>query len=120
MRCSNPLCGKEITDSSQYCKYCGTKISHRQITALEKPDDNELDPVDDSDDENLVKKNKDTKETDLEKYITVVDSLPHGSFFHATGGAVNMNISERMKLIAFEAIVGLTSTIVAVLMFVLV
>lgn len=51
---------------------------------------------------------------------TVVDSLPHGSFFHATGGAVNMNISERMKLIAFEAIVGLTSTIVAVLMFVLV
>lgn len=48
---------------------------------------------------------------------TVIDSLPHGSFFHATGGSVNMNISERMKLIAYEAIVGLTSTIVAVVLY---
>ncbi len=48
---------------------------------------------------------------------TVIDSLPHGSFFHATGGSVNMNISERMKLIAYEAMVGLTSTIVAVTLY---
>lgn len=48
---------------------------------------------------------------------TVIDSLPHGSFFHATGGSVNMNISERMKLIAYEAMVGLTSTIVAVVLY---
>lgn len=48
---------------------------------------------------------------------TVVDSLPHGSFFHATGGAVFMNIKERMKLIPFEACVGLTSTLVAVLIY---
>jgi GntP family gluconate:H+ symporter len=48
---------------------------------------------------------------------TVIDSLPHGSFFHATGGAVNMNISERMKLIVFEALVGMTSTIAAVLLY---
>lgn len=48
---------------------------------------------------------------------TVVDSLPHGSFFHATGGAVNMSIKERMKLIPYEACVGLTNTIVAVIMF---
>ena len=48
---------------------------------------------------------------------TVIDSLPHGSFFHATGGSVNMNISERMKLIAYEAMVGLTSTIVAVILY---
>ncbi len=48
---------------------------------------------------------------------TVIDSLPHGSFFHATGGAVNMNISERMKLIAFEAMVGLTSTVVSVIIY---
>lgn len=48
---------------------------------------------------------------------TVLDSLPHGSFFHATGGAVNMNISERMKLIVFEAAVGLTSTVVAVVFY---
>ncbi len=48
---------------------------------------------------------------------TVVDSLPHGSFFHATGGAVNMTIEERMKLIPFEACIGLTSTIVSVVIF---
>ena len=48
---------------------------------------------------------------------TVLDSLPHGSFFHATGGAVNMSISERMKLIPFEACIGLTSTVVAVVDF---
>jgi GntP family gluconate:H+ symporter len=48
---------------------------------------------------------------------TVVDSLPHGSFFHATGGAVNMGISDRMKLIPFEALIGLTSTIVSVIIF---
>ncbi|MDE6280547.1 MAG: GntP family permease [Oscillospiraceae bacterium] len=48
---------------------------------------------------------------------TVVDSLPHGSFFHATGGAVNMTIEERMKLILFEACIGLTSTVVSVVIF---
>ncbi len=48
---------------------------------------------------------------------TVVDSLPHGSFFHATGGSVNMSIGDRMKLIPFEACVGLTSTIVSVILF---
>ena len=48
---------------------------------------------------------------------TVVDSLPHGSFFHATGGAVNMSIGERMKLIPYEACIGLTSTIVSVVIF---
>ena len=50
---------------------------------------------------------------------TVVDSLPHGSFFHATGGSVGMGISKRMKLIPFEALVGLTSTIVAVVIYVI-
>lgn len=45
---------------------------------------------------------------------TVVDSLPHGSFFHATGGSVGMGISRRMKLIPYEALIGLTSTIAAV------
>lgn len=48
---------------------------------------------------------------------TVVDSLPHGSFFHATGGAVNMTIEERMKLILFEACIGLTSTVVSIVIF---
>ena len=46
---------------------------------------------------------------------TVLDSLPHGSFFHATGGSVNMSINDRMKLIPYEACVGLTSTVLAVI-----
>lgn len=50
---------------------------------------------------------------------TVVDSLPHGSFFHATGGSVNMQIKDRMKLIPYEAIVGLTSTIVSSVIYLL-
>lgn len=50
---------------------------------------------------------------------TVLDSLPHGSFFHATGGSVNLSIGERMKLIPYEACVGLTSTAVSVLLFLL-
>lgn len=46
---------------------------------------------------------------------TVVDSLPHGSFFHATGGSVFMGVKERLKLIPYEAAVGLTATIVSCL-----
>ena len=46
---------------------------------------------------------------------TVLDSLPHGSFFHATGGSVKMSISDRMKLIPYEAIIGLTSTILSII-----
>lgn len=49
---------------------------------------------------------------------TVIDSLPHGSFFHATGGSVGMEIKERMRLIPFEALIGLTSTIVAVILYI--
>ena len=47
------------------------------------------------------------------------DSLPHGSFFHATGGSVNMAIKDRMKLIPYEALVGLTSTVVSILVYLL-
>ena len=50
---------------------------------------------------------------------TVIDSLPHGSFFHATGGSVNMQIKERMKLIPYEALVGLTSTVVSCIVYLL-
>lgn len=50
---------------------------------------------------------------------TVIDSLPHGSFFHATGGAAGMEIKERMKLIPYEMCVGLTSTVVAVMTYVI-
>ena len=50
---------------------------------------------------------------------TLIDSLPHGSFFHATGGAAGLEIKERMKLIPYEMCVGLTSTVIAVIMYVI-
>ena len=37
---------------------------------------------------------------------TVLDHLPHGSFFHATAGAVEMNLKERLRLIGYESLIG--------------
>ncbi|MCF2672208.1 GntP family permease [Fusobacterium varium] len=37
----------------------------------------------------------------------VFDGLPHGSFFHISAGSVNMEISERLKLIIWESLVGI-------------
>lgn len=48
---------------------------------------------------------------------TVLDHMPHGSFFHATGGSVNMQMKERLKLIPYETAVGLTLAIVSTLVF---
>lgn len=48
---------------------------------------------------------------------TVLDHLPHGSFFHATGGSVGMQIKERLRLIPFESAVGLTLTVCSLLSF---
>lgn len=48
---------------------------------------------------------------------TVLDHMPHGSFFHATGGAVHMDIKERLKLIPYESAVGLMIAFVSTLMF---
>jgi gluconate:H+ symporter, GntP family len=48
---------------------------------------------------------------------TVLDHLPHGSFFHATGGSVNMEIKERLKLIPYETAVGLTLAVISTLIF---
>ncbi len=50
---------------------------------------------------------------------TVIDSLPHGSFFHATSGSVFMDIKQRMRLIPYEACIGLTSTLVSVIVYLL-
>ena len=44
---------------------------------------------------------------------TVLDHLPHGSFFHATGGSIGMSIKERMRLIPYESLVGLLLTILS-------
>lgn len=45
----------------------------------------------------------------------VFDTLPHGSFFHASAGAVDMSVSERMKLLPVDFLMGfiiaLSSTI---------
>jgi GntP family gluconate:H+ symporter len=48
---------------------------------------------------------------------TVLDHLPHGSFFHATGGSVNMEIKERLKVMPYETLVGLTLAIVSTLIY---
>lgn len=51
---------------------------------------------------------------------TVLDHLPHGSFFHATGGAVEMGIKERLKLIPYESLVGLVLTACSVVVYLIV
>ena len=38
---------------------------------------------------------------------TVLDHLPHGSFFHATGGVCELNFKERLKLIPYESLIGI-------------
>lgn len=47
---------------------------------------------------------------------TVLDHLPHGSFFHATAGATNMSIGERLRLIPYESLIGLSMTIISTIM----
>ena len=51
---------------------------------------------------------------------TILDHLPHGSFFHATGGSVNMSFSNRLKLIPYETLVGLLLTVFSVCTYLLV
>lgn len=48
---------------------------------------------------------------------TVLDHLPHGSFFHATGGTMGFSVKERLKLIPYETIVGLILTTTSVIVY---
>lgn len=48
---------------------------------------------------------------------TIFDTMPHGSFFHATGGATFMNVKERLKLLPYEFVVGFTLATVSTLVF---
>lgn len=48
---------------------------------------------------------------------TVFDHMPHGSFFHATGGSVNMAMKERLRLIPYETAIGLVLAVVSTLVF---
>lgn len=48
---------------------------------------------------------------------TVLDHLPHGSFFHATGGVCELSFKERMKLIPYESLIGAVLTLCSTLMY---
>ena len=42
---------------------------------------------------------------------TVLDHLPHGSFFHATSGSMELSIKEGLRLIPYMTLIGLTLTV---------
>lgn len=48
---------------------------------------------------------------------TVIDHLPHGTYFHVTRNAMGMSMKDRMKVVLYESIVGITMTIVATILF---
>lgn len=48
---------------------------------------------------------------------TVIDHLPHGTYFHVTRNAMSMSMKDRMKVVLFESMVGLTMTIVAIILY---
>jgi GntP family gluconate:H+ symporter len=48
---------------------------------------------------------------------TVIDHLPHGTYFHVTRDAMKMTMKDRMKVVMFESMVGLTMVIVATIMY---
>lgn len=48
---------------------------------------------------------------------TTLDHLPHGSFFHATGGSMGFSVSERLRLIPYETLVGLILTLSSIGMY---
>ena len=50
---------------------------------------------------------------------TIFDALPHGSFFHATAGAVGMGVKDRLKLFPLDALVGAATTAVSVAVYLL-
>ena len=48
---------------------------------------------------------------------TVFDALPHGSFFHATAGAVGISVKDRLRLFPYGEMVGATTTLVSILLY---
>lgn len=48
---------------------------------------------------------------------TVIDSLPHGTYFHVTRNAMGMSMKDRMKVVLYEGMVGITMTIIAIVLF---
>ena len=50
---------------------------------------------------------------------TVIDALPHGNYFHVTAKTLNMTIAQRMHALVYEAMIGLTMTIAATVMYII-
>ncbi|MTI12215.1 GntP family permease [Sansalvadorimonas verongulae] len=48
---------------------------------------------------------------------TVLDHMPHGSFFHSTGGSVGMSIKERLRALPWETLIGFSMAATATLMY---
>ena len=48
---------------------------------------------------------------------TVLDHLPHGSFFHATGGVCELTFKERLKLVPYESLIGGVLAILTTIMY---
>lgn len=48
---------------------------------------------------------------------TVIDHLPHGTYFHVTRNAMAMSMKDRMRVALFESLVGITMTIVAIILY---
>ena len=49
--------------------------------------------------------------------VSVIDDLPHGNLFHISAESVSFNIKQRMKLIPYELLIGLSMNIVATILF---
>lgn len=47
----------------------------------------------------------------------VFDGLPHGSFFHVSAGSVNMEIKERLKLISYESLIGISMVTISTVLY---
>lgn len=49
--------------------------------------------------------------------VSVIDDLPHGNLFHISAQSVNYEIKQRMKLIPYELLIGLTMNVAATVLF---
>lgn len=47
----------------------------------------------------------------------VLDHMPHGTYFHITRSSVNMNMSERFKLIPYETLIGILIAAASTILF---
>ncbi|MDR0988318.1 MAG: GntP family permease [Prevotellaceae bacterium] len=50
---------------------------------------------------------------------TVLDHLPHGSFFHTTGGVCELSFKERLKLVPYETLIGTVLATASTLLYLL-